>query len=187
MFRNGSVLASLALAALALALVVAPVSLDPRALPGDLAAHALDLFGGDDDDTDDERALDPFWVDGAGGSAPVPLGLPDFASLAERVSPAVVNVKTLRTGSGPRVPHGMEEFFGSPFGGRGGGEYQVPSLGSGFVISPDGYIVTNNHVIEDVDKIVVAFNSGEELEATVVGRDPKTDIALIKVEAAAPL
>jgi serine protease Do len=58
----------------------------------------------------------------------------------------------------------------------------VPSLGSGFVISTDGYIVTNNHVIEDVDKILVAFKEGEELEAEVVGRDPKTDIALIRVE-----
>ena len=59
----------------------------------------------------------------------------------------------------------------------------MPSLGSGFVISPDGYIVTNNHVVEDVDKIKVAFSDGRRrLEATVVGRDPKTDIALIHVK-----
>ena len=83
------------------------------------------------------------------------------------------------------MPREFEEFFGNPFGGGHGGpqrEFKVPSLGSGFVISPEGYIVTNNHVVEDVDEIVVVFSDGEELEATVVGRDPKTDIALIRVE-----
>jgi serine protease Do len=63
----------------------------------------------------------------------------------------------------------------------------VPSLGTGFVISPDGYIVTNNHVVEDVEKITVKFNDTHELPATIVGRDPKTDIALIKVEPKEPL
>jgi serine protease Do len=61
-------------------------------------------------------------------------------------------------------------------------ERQVPSLGSGFVISADGYIVTNNHVIEGTDSITVLFNDGRELPAEVVGRDPKTDVALIRVE-----
>jgi serine protease Do len=170
------------------ALVSAPVGLDPLGLAEDSPAYALELFGSDDDEG--RPAREPFWVDGAGGSVTPPAGLPDFASLAERVSPAVVNVKaekTVHAGADPRMPRGMEEFFGNPFGGRGGGEYQVPSLGSGFVISPDGYIVTNNHVIEDVDKILVVFNDGKELEAQIVGRDPKTDIALIKVTPEAPL
>ncbi len=169
-------------------LVLAPVGPDPQGVPGDSAAHALDFFGSDDDSEGTSR--EPFWAEGVGGSAPVPAGLPDFASLAERVSPAVVSVKaekTLRPGVDPRIPHGMEDFFGNPFGGRGGGEYQVPSLGSGFVISADGFIVTNNHVIEDVDKIEVVFNNGVELEAKIIGRDPKTDIALIKVTPEAPL
>ena len=186
--RSASVLLFLALAAL----VVAPVGLSPRGLPGDHAAHALDLFGSDDDGVE-KPSLEPFWVDGSSGIAPAPVGLPDFASLAERVSPAVVSVtaeRTVHTGLDPRIPRGMEEFFGNPFGGRGhggGGPYRVPSLGSGFVISPDGYIVTNNHVIEDVDRIEVVFNNGDELEATIIGRDPKTDIALIKVTPKAPL
>jgi serine protease Do len=82
------------------------------------------------------------------------------------------------------MPRGLEEFFGRPFfpGGPSERQFKVPSLGSGFVISPDGYIVTNNHVIEDVDKIEVHFENGETLEAEVVGRDPRTDVALIRVE-----
>jgi hypothetical protein len=63
----------------------------------------------------------------------------------------------------------------------------VPSLGTGFVISKDGYIVTNNHVIEETEKLTVKFNDGSELPATIIGRDPKTDIGLIKVEAKKPL
>jgi serine protease Do len=66
-------------------------------------------------------------------------------------------------------------------------ERKVPSLGTGFVIAPEGYIVTNNHVVEDVDSIKVAFQDGQELEATIVGRDPKTDLALIQVKADKPL
>jgi len=84
----------------------------------------------------------------------------------------------------PPLPREFEEFLGNPFGGGRRGpqrEFKVPSLGSGFVISSEGYIVTNNHVVEDVDEIMVVFSDGEELEATVVGRDPKTDIALIRV------
>jgi len=90
------------------------------------------------------------------------------------------------------VPRSLEEFFfGMPFGGNPHGfegsphegiPRKIPSLGSGFVISEDGYIVTNNHVIEDVDKITVIFEDETQLDATVVGRDPKTDIALIRVE-----
>jgi serine protease Do len=80
----------------------------------------------------------------------------------------------------------MEEFFG-PFG-PGFEELfeqprKVPSLGTGFVISPDGYILTNNHVIEDVDKIEVQFEDGRKFDAKVIGRDPRTDVALIRVEA----
>ncbi len=109
-----------------------------------------------------------------------PNGAPaSFADLAERVSPAIVNIQTKRTvkgRSGPRHP--LEEFFGTqPFRGR----KNVPALGTGFVIRADGYIVTNNHVISDVDKIEVHFTDDTVLEAEIVGRDPKTDVALIKV------
>ena len=67
-------------------------------------------------------------------------------------------------------------------GGRTTPAPQSEALGSGFVISEDGYIVTNNHVIEGADEIEIEFFSGETLEAKLVGTDPKTDIALLKVE-----
>ena len=122
-------------------------------------------------------------------------GAPEsFAELADEISPSVVNITTSAmiaapTDGAPMVPEGspFEEFFddfGSP---EGGGAQRSEALGSGFVISEDGYIVTNNHVIEGADEIIIEFFSGKKLEAKLVGTDPKTDIALLKVEAEAPL
>jgi serine protease Do len=113
-----------------------------------------------------------------------------FADLAEQVSPAVVNITTSTMVAGGMGPEGMvpegspfEDFF-EDFGGPGGpGPQRSQALGSGFVISDDGYIVTNNHVIEGADEIQVEFYSGEVMDATLVGTDPNTDIALLKVEA----
>ncbi|MDW4550451.1 DegQ family serine endoprotease [Defluviimonas sp. D31] len=123
-------------------------------------------------------------------------GAPEsFAELAEQVSPSVVNITTSTTiaaptDGGPIVPEGspFEDFFrefGNPNGPRG--PQRSNALGSGFVISADGYIVTNNHVIEGADEISVEFFSGGKLDATLVGTDPKTDIALLKVESDEPL
>ncbi|WP_376744389.1 Do family serine endopeptidase [Marimonas arenosa] len=120
-----------------------------------------------------------------------------FADLADEVSPAVVNITTSTvvaqgTGPGPIVPEGspFEDFF-REFQDRnrenGDRPRRSSALGSGFVISEDGYIVTNNHVIESADEIVIEFFTGEELEAKVIGTDPNTDIALLKVEAEKPL
>jgi serine protease Do len=157
-------------------------------------AQALDLFGGKESETKAAPA-EPFWSEGKGGvAAQPPGGAPgSFADLAERTSPAVVNIQTSKTIGGPAAPgapgrprHPLEEFFG-PFGPPFEELFEqprkVPSLGTGFVISPDGYILTNNHVIEDVDKIEVQFEDGRKFEAKVIGRDPRTDVALIKVEA----
>ncbi|MDG1431358.1 MAG: Do family serine endopeptidase [Paracoccaceae bacterium] len=117
-----------------------------------------------------------------------------FADLVEEVSPAVVNITTMtmievgEVGNGPLVPEGspFEDFFRefedrNP--GNEGRSRRSTALGSGFVISVDGYVVTNNHVIEDADEIMIEFFSGEELPATLIGRDPKTDIAVLKVDA----
>jgi len=118
-----------------------------------------------------------------------------FADLAERLSPAVVNISTAQKvdrpsfgpRSGPELPEGspFEDFFKDFFdrrGGRGGDEPRtVQSLGSGFVIDPTGYIVTNNHVIEGADEITINFANGDALEAKLIGTDPKTDIALLKL------
>ena len=123
-----------------------------------------------------------------------------FAELASQISPSVVNITTTTvvagsTGPGPLVPEGspFEDFFrefGDPEGPGGPqnrGAQRSNALGSGFVISADGYIVTNNHVIEGADEIQVEFFGGNTLDATLVGTDPKTDIALLKVESETPL
>lgn len=122
-----------------------------------------------------------------------------FADLAEEVSPAVVNITTSTTvaaptGNAPVVPEGspFEDFFRDFMDRQGpNGDQQrqrrSQALGSGFVISEDGFIVTNNHVIEGADEIMIEFFLGGELPATVVGTDPNTDIAVLKVESDEPL
>lgn len=125
-------------------------------------------------------------------------GAPEsFADLAEQISPSVVNITTTAVVSapvdgGPIVPEGspFEDFFKDFMDRNGNGgqrEQREQALGSGFVISADGYIVTNNHVIEGADEIEIEFFSGQRLKATLVGRDTKTDIALLKVESPTPL
>jgi len=112
-----------------------------------------------------------------------------FADLAEQVSPAVVNITTSTMVSAPAGPQGIvpegspfEEFF-RDFQNRGDSAPRRSSaLGSGFVISADGYVVTNNHVIDGADEINIEFFSGKTLKAEVVGTDASTDIALLKVE-----
>jgi serine protease Do len=109
-----------------------------------------------------------------------------FADLAERLTPAVVNIATSQRVEGaedlPRFPPGspMERL-------NGDGAAQVTSLGSGFLISADGVVVTNNHVVEEADAIEVILQNGQHFEATVVGRDPATDIAVLRVHARQPL
>ncbi len=119
-----------------------------------------------------------------------------FADLADTISPSVVNITTSTvvaqgTGPSPIVPEGspFEDFFREfrDRNGQGDRPRRTSALGSGFVISEDGYIVTNNHVIESADEIIIEFFSGLELEAEIIGTDPKTDIALLKVEADVPL
>lgn len=125
-------------------------------------------------------------------------GAPEsFADLAEQISPSVVNITTSAlvaapADGSPMVPPGspFEEFFKDFMdeNGQGGQEPQrSEALGSGFVISEDGYIVTNNHVIEGADQIEIEFFGGNRLQAKLVGTDTKTDIALLKVESPEPL
>ncbi len=163
---------------LAVGLLLAAGVVDVHINVRDNVAQAVDLFGRGNDTAASEPAL---WQEGATLDAVSPPGgAPgSFADLAERASPAIVNIQTKRKLGAQRGPrHPLEEFFGIPQGrGR-----NVPALGTGFVIRSDGYIVTNNHVVEDVDKIEVHFNDDSVLEAEVVGRDAKTDLALIKVE-----
>jgi serine protease Do len=115
-----------------------------------------------------------------------------FADLVDQVGDAVVNITTSaivagRQGPGPMVPEGspLEDFFNEFLDRQGPerGPRRSQALGSGFVISEDGYIVTNNHVIEGADEITIEFRGGFTLEAELIGTDPNTDIALLKVDA----
>ena len=123
-----------------------------------------------------------------------------FADLVEKLSPAVVNVSTTQKvksggvqmfGNVPNTPE-MEPFreFFERFGQMQGGqpqEREVTSLGSGFVVEASGYIITNNHVIEDADEITVTFSNNDKYKAKIIGRDKKVDLALLKIEAKKPL
>ncbi len=116
-----------------------------------------------------------------------------FSNLAEMASPAVVNIQTVRTAKTKnmfrqfnRSPFGdddpMEDFFNKFFGPNQQKEFKQRSLGSGFIIDKEGYIVTNNHVVQDSDKIKVILKNEKEYNAEIIGRDPNTDLALIKIK-----
>ncbi|TVT80053.1 DegQ family serine endoprotease [Pseudomonas sp. H3(2019)] len=123
--------------------------------------------------------------------------LPDFTQLVEQASPAVVNISTTQKLPDRKVsnqdipdleglPPALREFLerGMPPQKRSprGRQREAQSLGSGFIISPDGYILTNNHVIADADEIIVRLADRSELKAKLVGTDPRSDVALLKVE-----
>jgi len=126
-------------------------------------------------------------------------GPASVADLAEGLLDAVVNISTSQNvkddegvGPAPRAPDGspFQEFFNDFFDkkqGNKGGNHNVSSLGSGFVIDPTGYIVTNNHVIEGADDIEVNFANGSKLKAKLIGTDTKTDLSVLKVEPKSPL
>lgn len=117
-------------------------------------------------------------------------GLPDFTQLVEQQGKAVVNIGTKQTvrQSVPMFP-GMgqgdpfSDFFRQFGGPQRQQEFQVPSLGSGFVISPDGYIMTNAHVVAKADEITVTLNDKREFKARLIGSDARTDVALLKIDA----
>ncbi len=127
----------------------------------------------------------------AAGDSGVVMVPANFAELAKEAKPGVVNIRTVKTikGGGQVFRHffgpkgnPFEDFFG-PFNPPQR-DYKQRSLGSGFIIDKEGYIVTNNHVVEGADKIRVSLYDEKEYDAKIVGRDPKTDLALIKIDGA---
>ncbi|NNE33924.1 MAG: 2-alkenal reductase, partial [Rhodothermales bacterium] len=105
-------------------------------------------------------------------------------------TPAVVSINVVGVERvAVRDPFLDDPFFQQFFGRRRAREYlrQVKALGSGFVISPDGYIATNNHVVRNATEITVSFQNGKTVEASIIGRDEATDLALLKVEPSDPL
>ena len=124
--------------------------------------------------------------------------LPDFTDLVKEFSPAVVNISTSQKrrqpGQRPQLPKGFEipdlpedspfnEFFRRFFGEGEIEEFNTQSLGSGFIISDDGYVISNNHVIKDADEIIVRLSDRREFVAKLVGSDDRSDVALLKIDA----
>lgn len=109
-----------------------------------------------------------------------------FIAISESVTPAVVNIRTETTqrvaAAHPQVPEQFREFFRLPPGQGDGQSVPLQGEGTGFLISPEGYIMTNNHVVEGAERITVILQDRREFPATVVGRDPTTDVAVIKIE-----
>lgn len=101
-----------------------------------------------------------------------------------RAAPAVVNVFTSSTAKAPRNPFGDDPLFRRFFGDGPGETQRASSLGSGVIVSPQGYVLTNNHVIEGMDEIEVLLADNTRLKAKLVGADPETDLAVLKVERA---
>ena len=141
---------------------------------------------------DAQARTESLWVD---GTADAPGGQPgSFADLAEEFSPAVVNISTATVvkegenqhpfGGGEESPFRDffgDEFFKRFFGDRPQRPFKTSSLGSGFIINSEGFIITNNHVVAKADEVVVILEEGDEYPAEIVGTDEKTDIALIKI------
>jgi len=146
-------------------------------------------------------ALLPLQAAQAQPQAAAVTGLPDFTELVERVSPSVVNIRTAERRStsvagGSGVDPGIEEFFrrfgipmpnqrpaprGNP---RDGDEEAMPrGVGSGFILSADGFIMTNAHVVDGADEVIVTLTDKRELKARIVGTDRRTDVAVVKVDA----
>jgi serine protease Do len=137
-------------------------------------------------------------------SAPSVRGLPDFADLAEAASPSVVNIRTLEkakaSASGPSgVDEEMQEFFRRFFGDRAPniprqaprpnrptpeeGEETPRGVGSGFILTADGFIMTNAHVVDGADEVIVTLTDKREFKAKIIGADKRTDVAVVKIEA----
>ena len=125
--------------------------------------------------------------------APLPSGAPNegFAAIAERVTPAVVSIQAerdarrVRQGTGTQqrrnVPPQFEEFF-NQLDPRQQQQGPAESSGSGFIVSKDGYILTNNHVVEGADRVKVLMSDRREFKAKIIGRDPQTDVAVLKID-----
>lgn len=143
-------------------------------------------------------------------SAPQPRSLPDFSELVDQVGPAVVNIRTVERARGgsarggsadPQMDEEMQEFFRrffgvpmpnvprgqrpGPRGGGGGGdeEPQPRGVGSGFILTADGYVMTNAHVVEGADEVIVTLTDKREFKAKPIGADKRTDVAVVKIEA----
>jgi serine protease Do len=126
----------------------------------------------------------------AASTASLPLPGPDFAAIARKATPAVVNISALQVYKNDRVPFFQDPFFQEFFGDQA--PFRMPqeerktSLGSGVIVSPDGLVVTNNHVIQNAKQISVTTADKKRLRGTLVGTDPVTDVAVIRLPGGGP-
>jgi serine protease Do len=136
-------------------------------------------------------AKGPLWTERPAATTIAPSAAPDWVRLSKAAKPAVVNISAKHGAEAPAMPEprgrrgeprSFDDFFRRFFDGEGPRQ-PAQSMGSGFVLSADGHIVTNNHVVEGAGDIQVKLADGREFSAKVLGRDPKTDVALLKVEA----
>jgi serine protease Do len=126
--------------------------------------------------------------------------LPDFTELVERVGPSVVNIRTVERARSnakpaPEIDENLEEFFrrfGIPLPGRpdprgsprgGDAEPQQRGVGSGFILSAEGFVMTNAHVVDGADEVLVTLTDNREFKARIIGADARTDVAVVKIEA----
>lgn len=146
------------------------------------------------------NTLKPEWLRSAAPSSVVAIleapggvaGRPaqgSYAEAAQRSMPAVVHIFTSKTTRTPRHPLLNDPLFRHFFGERqdDGKQQESAGLGSGVIVSPEGFILTNNHVIEAADEIEVALNDGRKFPAKVIGRDPESDLAVLRIETESPL
>jgi serine protease Do len=138
--------------------------------------------------TSSGAASAPLWTEGKPGLASVSASWP-WVAVAKADTPAVVNISTTQVVKNPMAfgdqgsSNDPFQGFSHQFFGNMPRSFRTHSLGSGFIIRSDGYIVTNNHVVDNASEIVVKLDDGRKFPARVVGRDPKTDIALVKIDA----
>ena len=132
-----------------------------------------------------------WWPQSGRAQATATVQLPDFTELVEAVGPAVVNIRTLErarssASGGVEIDPNIEEFFrrfGIPLPGRPDPRDPRRGVGSGFILSADGFVMTNAHVVEGADEVIVTLTDKRELKARIVGSDKRTDVAVVKIEA----
>jgi serine protease Do len=135
------------------------------------------------------KATEPSMAQAPGVSGSVPLVPGNFSQIADQIRAGVVNIQVRKKVSNAEFPSSRGNPFGEFFGPFGGNQPERKSqgVGTGCLISQDGHILTNNHVVEGADQIKVKMSDGKEFDGRIIGRDPKTDLALVKIDGASDL
>lgn len=158
---------------------------DSLLVPGRMLFVVLLLAGCSRSDSPPAVSSPAAVMTNAGPVTPLAASLPDFSALVDRVGPAVVNIATIQVSKTPSLPqnHPFHDFL-RRFGMPGEGEEQrSEGMGSGFIVSEDGFVLTNSHVVDEAKTVTVKLTDKREFTARVVGVDKRTDVALLKIDA----